>query len=66
MSDRTYLNLEFLKKEAKAVLRHCRSGDVRALDRVRAQIPTLAEQIQLADVQHAIAREAGYLNWAEL
>ena len=59
------LNLEFLRKEAKSFLKLCRAGDAAALARLRLQLPAQTE-IQLADVQHAMARESGYANWAEL
>jgi hypothetical protein len=66
MSDRTYLNLDFLRKDAKSLLKHYRSGEQSALDRVHAQIPNLKQEVQLADIQHVIAREAGYVHWGEL
>jgi len=56
-----------LRKEAKSLLKLCRGGDSSALARVRAQLPRVtSEQIKLADVHHALAKEHGYLNWAEL
>lgn len=59
---------------AKRLLRSCREGDPVALERVRAQLPKLAAleaaaaaaAVKLADVQHALAREAGLENWAAL
>lgn len=59
---------------AKRLLRECRAGDTAALTRVRAQLPKLAAlppgeaatAVRLADVQHALAREAGAANWAAL
>ncbi|MFN8587649.1 MAG: ankyrin repeat domain-containing protein [Candidatus Eisenbacteria bacterium] len=59
---------------AKRLLRECRAGDAAALERVRARLPQLAAlapaaaaaAVRLADVQHALAREAGVANWAEL
>src|SRR6267143_5640206 len=66
-SDRSLkINLEFLRKEAKALLKQCREGNAAALGRIRAQLSRLPEQIKLADVQHVLARELGYANWAEL
>ena len=64
-------NLEFMRKEAKALLKQCRAGDAQAIRRMRAQLPRLAalndaqvaDEIRLADVQHAIAREQGQENW---
>ena len=74
MSDTSNFNLEFFRKEAKALLKQCRARDAEAIRRIRAQLPamaklddsSIADQIQLADVQHAIARERGRANWAEL
>src|SRR5436190_8688094 len=66
--------LEFLRKEAKSLLKQCRSGDAQAISRVRLQLPSLAnlkdaqisETIKLADVHHALAREKGHESWGEL
>lgn len=73
--------LDRLRKEAKALLKQIRAGDAAAMDRIRAHLsglssvdprgqsrqgPQPARRIQLADVQHALAREHGYPNWAEL
>ncbi len=52
------IDLERLRKEAKTVLKQCRSGDAAAIGRVRRQLPRLASleagqlpaQIKLADV----------------
>jgi ankyrin repeat protein len=71
MSDPSYpqnINLEFLRKQAKALLKRCRAGDTQALSRIRAQLPKLSDAatVKLADVQHALARERGYSNWAAL
>src|SRR5689334_16981014 len=65
------INLEFLRKDAKNLLKLCRAGDFGAIGRMRAQLPRLAaledaqlrERIKLADVHHALARERGYANW---
>lgn len=59
---------------AKRLLKDCRAGDAAALERVRARLPQLAAMapdaaaaaVKLADVQHALAMEAGVANWAEL
>ena len=67
-------NLEFLKKEAKALLKQCRSRDHEAICRVRAALPRVsqlddehaASEIKLSDVQFALAREHGYANWTIL
>jgi len=68
------VNLEFLRKEAKSLLKLCRSRDAAALDRMRARLPRfaslddepVANAICLADIQHVLAREHGYSNWSEL
>ena len=68
------MSFEFLRREAKRLLRACRSGDPSSLTRIRAALPRLAAlddeafkaSIQLADAQHAIAREHGQENWAAL
>jgi hypothetical protein len=61
------INLEYLRKQAKSILKQCRDGDAAAIDRIRRQLPSLdAARIQLADIHHALAREEGYPNWAEL
>ncbi|MCC6650584.1 MAG: ankyrin repeat domain-containing protein [Candidatus Eisenbacteria bacterium] len=65
---------ERLRRQAKRLLRDCRRGDAPSLARVRAALPRLAPlddaplaaQLRLADVQHALAREAGLENWAAL
>jgi len=72
MSD--ILNLERLRKEAKALLKQIRAGDAAAIDRMRAHLPGLStldpqqfvSQLKLADIHHALAREQGFENWAEL
>ena len=72
MSDR--VNLEYLRKQAKTILKQCRAEDRASLERVRAQLPKLAsmdlreiaKEIKLADVHHALAREHGCSSWGEL
>jgi hypothetical protein len=67
------MNFEFVRKEAKSLLKLCRSKDPSALSRIRANLPHLAglpneaaaTEIQLADVQHALAREWGLASWTE-
>src|SRR5436189_6407919 len=65
---------ERVRRLAKQLTRECRTGDASALRRVQAQLPRLAAldaasaaaRVRLADVQHALAREAGVENWAAL
>jgi hypothetical protein len=60
-------HLEFLKKEAKSLLKQCRTGNAAALGRIQANLPRLiAEKIQLAEIQYALAREHGYSSWPDL
>jgi ankyrin repeat protein len=67
-------SFERVRQRAKQLLRECRRGDAASLARVCAVLPRLAAldaqavtgQIKLADVQHALAREAGLENWAAL
>jgi ankyrin repeat protein len=67
-------SLEHLKKQAKHRLRGCRAGDRAAIAAVQAVLPglraldaaALAERIQLADVQQAVAIERGFSSWADL
>lgn len=69
-----HFNLEFLKKEAKALLKQCRLRDHEAIRRVRAALPRMsqldderaASDVKLSDVQFVLAREHGYANWAIL
>ena len=58
-------SLEQLRKQAKDLLRKCRSGDVVALERLRRQKPEVTEPI-LADAQFALACEYGFASWPKL
>jgi hypothetical protein len=68
------LNFEFLRKEAKSILKLCRSRDANALARIRPELPRIAGMddehaaaaLKLADVQYALARASGFENWSEL
>lgn len=65
---------QWLRKDARRLLRACRAGDTAAIARVRTALPRLSgvaparvtTDITLADVHHAIAREHGCANWAGL
>jgi ankyrin repeat protein len=67
-------SLEFLRKQAKSILKLCREQDPPAIQRMRPHLPRLAalddghfaQQIQLADIHQALARENGYPSWGEL
>jgi hypothetical protein len=58
-SNPSSINLEFLRKQAKLLLKQCRENDPAALGRIRAQLDRLPDPIKLADVQHALAHEHG-------
>jgi ankyrin repeat protein len=68
------MSFEFLRREAKRLLRACRAGDPSSLTRIRTALPRMATldddaikaSIQLADAQQAVARERGQENWAAL
>ena len=63
-----------LKAQAKQLLALARAGDSVVIIRLRASLPKLAQyddakfgdEVLLADVHHAIARERGHKSWAEL
>lgn len=67
------LDLEHLRKQAKALLHAAENAEPAAIARLRA-VPKLAalgdaqiaEVAQLADAQHAIARERGTESWPKL
>ncbi|MFV8437287.1 DUF1835 domain-containing protein [Vibrio owensii] len=64
------INLNQQKSVAKKRLKAIRHNDTRALEQVKqfhSQPETLTpESIQLADVQHALARELGLPSWSKL
>ncbi len=72
--DSSFPSFDRLRQIAKKLVRDCRAGDPATLARVRAQLPRLAAldsaaaaaNVRLADVQHALAREAQVENWAAL
>lgn len=68
-------NLEFDKKQAKALLKAYRAGDAAALERVRASHPRLQnvpekniprDEFKLSDAQLVVAREYGFSSWPQL
>ncbi len=68
-------NLEFDKKQAKALLKAYRAGDAAAVERVRASHPRLqnvpdssipGDDFKLSDAQLVIAREYGFSSWPRL
>jgi ankyrin repeat protein len=68
-------NLEYDRKQAKALLKAYRAGDEEAVRRVRASHPRLhnvpessipPEEFKLSDAQLVIAREYGFSSWPQL
>jgi hypothetical protein len=64
-------SLEFERKHAKALLKQVRAGKLEAVGRVQQAHPVvlrdrLPSELQLADVQHVIAREYGFTSWPRL
>jgi len=64
-------NLEFERKSAKAFLKQLHAGEADARRRVQAHHAAAlhdrgAEQLQLSDAQHVIAREYGFTSWPRL
>jgi ankyrin repeat protein len=57
------LNLEFLKKQAKALVKEINGNNPAALDRLNAVHPHPAQPAKLADAQLVIAREHGFPSW---
>jgi ankyrin repeat protein len=54
-------NLEYLKNQAKDLLRRARTGDAEALTRFHSP-----NQLQLADALHAVANDYGFATWPKL
>src|SRR5689334_19163107 len=63
-------NLEYFRKQAKALLRRARRGDSAALARFGRVVPGRvvvgAQSLKLSDAQLVIAREAGFSSWPKL
>ena len=68
-------NLEFLKKEAKALRALHKRGDVSCCDHIRkhdtsttakTDAEILLEKFSINDAQRIVAREYGYTSWATL
>jgi ankyrin repeat protein len=62
-------NLDYLKKQAKDLLRALQDGDGAAAERFRALASTSPHDgrtLKLADAQHVIAHEYGFATWAAL
>ena len=59
-------NLEYLKKEAKELLDDFVRHEPAAVARFRALNSQTPEPAKLADAQHVLAREYGFVSWAKL
>ena len=63
-SEATRLNLEYYRKQAKAVLKAAQAGEPSALQRLSRNSPKLDPSApKLHDAQLAIAREQGFASW---
>src|SRR5882757_8462952 len=59
-------NLEYYRKQAKALLNSCKSGDFASLNRIRTILPQMdAGSLALNDAQWIIAREHGFQSWSK-
>lgn len=59
-------SIDSLKKDAKRWLKALDDGDAAALARLRAAWPGAPDKPVLREVHHAMAREHGFANWADL
>lgn len=59
-------NLETIRRQAKRWLKEIEAGDSDAIARFRTLMPGHAGAPKLREVQHALARDYGLLNWAAL
>lgn len=57
------LNLEYYRKQAKALLKTSKAGDANALKRLHLYSPKLSQPPALHDAQLTIAREQGFPSW---
>ncbi|MBU8543480.1 MULTISPECIES: ankyrin repeat domain-containing protein [Roseomonadaceae] len=67
------VNLDHLRKQAKALLRALRDGEAEAIARFRRALPAAAglspealAALRLHDAQSCLARDHGFASWAEL
>lgn len=58
-------NIENLRKQAKALLRRWREGDLDSVTRVREHYPD-GRNVALQDAQFVLAREYGFRSWSTL
>lgn len=57
------LNLEYYRKQAKALPRAIKAGDANALERQHLHVPEPSQPPALHDAQLTIAREQGFASW---
>jgi len=57
------LNLEYYRKQAKALLKDSKSGDANAIQRLNRYLPKKPAMPALHDAQLAIASEQGFRSW---
>ncbi len=74
-SARDRLNIDHLKKQAKDLIRQYRNGDADAVAHFRRALPAaagrsdeqiVALQLRLHDAQSCVARDHGFVSWADL
>ena len=63
-----YPSVEFLRKQARRLVRRVQDGDEKALARARASRPAwqTGAPFALHDAQWTLAREYGFESWAKL
>ena len=62
-SEVVHLNLEYYRKQAKALLKASKSGDAKAIERLNRYLLKLPPTPALHDAQLAVAREQGFPSW---
>src|SRR5215471_17880004 len=59
-------SLESLRKQAKKLARAIATGDAKAIERARAQLPKAKLPLSQRDAQLVLAREYGFPGWQDL
>ena len=59
-------NLEHLRKQAKDLLREFERGEPAAIERLRPISLSTSAKPRLADAQHIVARDHGFVSWPKL
>ena len=69
------MSLKHYRNQSKQLLKSLKAGDAEAAERVAKNLPrvsgcsveeVLSAEVGLQEVQHVVAREAGYAQWSEL